>query len=1290
MGTLRPPERVSREADSGREFESSTRPKVTTWKKVASLILPSKSPTLASEDLYHASKPPRNKKPNPQCASNAVSRKLAIYLCCYALIAGTIALLGWVTNSPRLTDWINSGISIFPNTAVAAILLSLAVFFGLKETPSARVASRAFGTVVALIGAATLLEHISGLDVGIDTILINPHWGQRAAVVLGRMGPPASLCFLLLGTVLWLLTKRSSAHRSAPVLCIAALVIGLLGAIGYLFKADPLFSTAKLTGTALPTATILMALSVALLARAPDLEPVRTLLQQTAAGALARRCLGLAVLVPVALGWLFVIGRNLNWFDNGMGAAFLVLALVGLLSGLLWWCVKDVDRHEVASEMSRQRLETLLSTLPAAVYACDAQGRITFYNLRAAKFWGGEPKLNDSDERFCAACKCWFGDKLVEPEQTPMATAVKNGRSFRGLEAVFELPDGTKVPVVINVDPIFDLEGKPAGAITVFQDISSLKQAQAEVRIRGEQLQAIVDNTPECVKIVAADGTLRMMNRSGLCMIEAAGTADVVGKSVYDLIASEHRQTFRSMNERVCGGNGERLEFDIVTLNGARRHMETTAVPVRDPLTGGSAQLAVTRDITDRKKVEESLRQSEERFRLATFSEAITLYEQDSQLRYTWLYPPHPEHRQALGRSDIELLGNEEGATLAKCKSEVLKTGASQRQEVRATLPDGVRYYQLFISPRRNEAGEITGVAGAALDITERKIAEDAVRASRREMELELADTKLLQKTSATLIHENDVEALYKRIVGAAVTIMRSDMASMQIVDEKENGLRMLAWHGFPPEFGEVLKLNRPETKTSCSIARRTGKRVVVPDIESWEFLAGSPELEGHRQAGIRGVQSTPLLSRDGTVVGMISTHWRQAHQPSERELRLLDILARQAADLLERREAEESIARLAAIVEFSDDAIITKNLDGVITTWNKGAERLFGYTAEETIGKPVSMLIPHDRQEEEPDILRRLRLGQPIRPYETVRQRKDGSLLNISLTVSPLKDHSGGIMGASKIARDITELCRTREELAKSHQELEQRVAERTASLSQALAQLEEFSYTVSHDLRAPIRAMQGYAKAVFDDYGHLLDSQGHDYLDRIIRSGTRMDRLVRDILTYSRVARAEIAIEPVELNKLISDIVSHYPEMQEPQARIEITGTLGTVLAHEPSLAQAISNLLSNAVKFVARGVKPNIRIHSESILARDFDTTEVESPRSFIRFSIQDNGIGIRPEHQGRLFGLFERIHPDKKYEGTGIGLAVVRKAVERMGGRVGLHSNGDGGSTFWLELPNVAQL
>ena len=267
---------------------------------------------------------------------------------------------------------------------------------------------------------------------------------------------------------------------------------------------------------------------------------------------------------------------------------------------------------------------------------------------------------------------------------------------------------------------------------------------------------------------------------------------------------------------------------------------------------------------------------------------------------------------------------------------------------------------------------------------------------------------------------------------------------------------------------------------------------------------------------------------------------------------------------------------------------------------------------------------------------------------------------------------------GRELVARLETHLrlSRMRSEAEESerrlNRELEQRIQERTSSLREAITQMEEFSYSVSHDLRAPVRAMQGYAMAIKEDYGDRLDKPGKDFLDRIVQSGFRMDRLIRDILTYSRVTRRDVDLHPVSLDKLVRELLDQYPELSSHRADISIQGKLPDVRGHEPSLSQVISNLLNNAVKFVPPGVKPQVVIRSE-----------VDHER--VRLFVEDNGIGIKPQKQDRLFRMFERVHAGDKYEGTGIGLAIVRKAIERMGGKVGVESDGVRGSKFWIELP-----
>lgn len=379
--------------------------------------------------------------------------------------------------------------------------------------------------------------------------------------------------------------------------------------------------------------------------------------------------------------------------------------------------------------------------------------------------------------------------------------------------------------------------------------------------------------------------------------------------------------------------------------------------------------------------------------------------------------------------------------------------------------------------------------------------------------------------------------------------------------------------------------------------------------------------------------------------------------------------------------DQDQSRALLAAIVQNSDDAIISKNLDGIINTWNEGAERIFGYTPDEIVGKPITTLIPPELQEQEVEILARLRRGERLVHFETIRVSKDGRQIPVSLTISPIKDNQGRVIGASKIARDITErklaeknLADAREQLGSYAMNLERMIQERTQTLKKTVDELEAFSYSLSHDMRAPLRSIQSFVEIVLGDCGEKIGTEGTILLQRAINAAQRMDVLISDLLTFTRLSRAPVTIKLVDMEKLIRGIIRERAEFQEPHADIKLEPPLAPVQGNETSLTQCITNLLDNAVKFVAPGVAPRVRIYSER---RD----------DGVRVWFEDNGIGIDADARPRLFQMFQRAHSES-YPGTGIGLAIVRKAVERMNGEVGVEPGKGQGSRFWFELPPVS--
>jgi PAS domain S-box-containing protein len=376
-------------------------------------------------------------------------------------------------------------------------------------------------------------------------------------------------------------------------------------------------------------------------------------------------------------------------------------------------------------------------------------------------------------------------------------------------------------------------------------------------------------------------------------------------------------------------------------------------------------------------------------------------------------------------------------------------------------------------------------------------------------------------------------------------------------------------------------------------------------------------------------------------------------------------------ADITELKRAEEAAAQLAAIVTSSDDAIVGKDLRGVVTSWNDGAVRLFGYPASEMIGQPITRLIPPERQMEETEILGQIKRGENVRHFETVRVRKDGSAINISVTVSAIRNQAGKIIGASKVARDITEQKAAEETIRQLNTDLEQRVKERTAQLETANRELEAFSYSVSHDLRAPLRAIDGFSQAVLEDFGPKLPDEGRRYLQTIRYSAQQMGALIDDLLAFARLNRQEMNKRPIDTGRLVRSTLDELG-FPWPNRSVEVRiGDLPASSGDPVLLKQVWMNLLSNALKYTGKREKAALEIGC-------MKTDEADT------FFVRDNGTGFDMRYANKLFGVFQRLHRVEDYEGTGVGLAIVQRIVHRHGGRVWAEAAVDRGATFYFTL------
>ena len=393
--------------------------------------------------------------------------------------------------------------------------------------------------------------------------------------------------------------------------------------------------------------------------------------------------------------------------------------------------------------------------------------------------------------------------------------------------------------------------------------------------------------------------------------------------------------------------------------------------------------------------------------------------------------------------------------------------------------------------------------------------------------------------------------------------------------------------------------------------------------------------------------------------------------------------------DITERKKSEVEIQRLVNVVETSDDAIITKSIEGRILSWNKGAEQIYGYSAKEAIGKNVSILAPPELKNEMDELIEKVKLRIKINNYETLRLKKDGKLINIAITLSPVFDTSGKLIAISNISRDITENKNAEKQLEEytiklaninkilnveisDHEKAEIKLDRLIQKLKNSNEELEQFAYVSSHDLREPLRMIISFLELLKTNYTNDLDQDANNFINYALDGAKRMDVMINDLLEYSRISSQEREFEYIPCEKILETVLLNLKPAIEDVHAIITHDPLPLIYANKQQMIQLFQNLIGNAIKYRD---KDNPQIH---ISVKNVDDEYI--------FSIKDNGIGIDKKDLERIFTIFQRLHTQEEYKGTGIGLAISQKILQKHRGKIWADSEKDKGTTFYFTIPN----
>jgi PAS domain S-box-containing protein len=742
-------------------------------------------------------------------------------------------------------------------------------------------------------------------------------------------------------------------------------------------------------------------------------------------------------------------------------------------------------------------------------------------------------------------------------------------------------------------------------------------------------LAAIVESSDDAIVSKSLDGVITSWNKAAE---ETFGyrADEIIGKPIYTIIPPELVEEEKSILARL--GRGERIEhYETIRVrkDGVRRNISLSVSPVKDK-TGriiGTAKIA--RDITDDKTFERSSAQ----LRLAVeaapngmvmVNEEGVIILVNTQMERLFGY----ERAEMIGQSIEMLLPERYRAAHPRQRNDFFRSPLTRAmghgRDLYARRKNGSEFpVEVGLNPAATPDGIV--VLAAVIDITERKKIENDLAKSAAQFRLVVEAAPnglvLVDKDGTILMVNPQIEQMFGfervEMIGQSVEMLLPD--------------RYRAAH--PGQRNEFFR-------SPLKRAMGHGRDLFARRKDGTEFPV---------EVGL-----SPAETPDGTVV-------------------LASVI-----DITARKQTEQTLTEQARLLDLSKDAIVVRDLKGRVMYWNRGAELLYGWSKGEAQGQDVFALLQSNFSEPFDDVSEKFRL-QGSWEGEIVQTTREGKKVTVFARWTLERDKNGQPLRVLQTQTDITERIQAREALAKAHEklsrhaaDLEKVVAERTAHLRATIAELESVSYSLSHDMRAPLRTIQSFSQIVLAEAGEKLGPMETDLLQKTISAASRLDRLIQDVLIYSRVGRESIALTSLDVERLLRQIIHERPDFQSPKTEIEIQSPLAPVLGHEAYLTQCITNLLDNAVKFIPPGRPPGIRVWSEP---RDHQ----------VRLWFEDNGIGIEKDAQERVFGVFQRIHSDIAYPGTGIGLSIVRKAVERMGGTAGVESEPGQGSRFWLQLP-----
>ncbi|MDB6031804.1 MAG: hypothetical protein JWM16_2142 [Verrucomicrobiales bacterium] len=927
-----------------------------------------------------------------------------------------------------------------------------------------------------------------------------------------------------------------------------------------------------------------------------------------------------------------------------------------------WASIQRVCSERRLKE-SELQLRTIADLVPDLLWRHDPEGQSNWHNRQWTEYTG-QSEEDSSGLGWLAVTHPDEREQILNGFRHAMetGTAIRNEIRLRRQDGQFRW-------FLVRAEPRRDSRGQIIQWFGAATDMHEQRMALEALTAEEERYRMLIELAPHTIWMSEWDGAIIYCSAwwydyTGLSKEET------LGMGWTNAIHPDHREKLKQEWLAAVRGVGE---WNVEVLlrraeDGAYHWHLARGLPIRDEQGRITRWIGIAVDVHDRKEATQALQREKALLEglAESLRDGILIVSDEGKLLYfnqRFLEIWHmPTEIMASSSDEVALRWAVNQVEVPEdFRARVLAVYQDTTRPVQAELrmKDG-RVYDHFGAPVRK--GDVHyGWVWTFRDITEQKRAEADLRASE-------SKHQFLNQFNEGIRELNDAG----EIMAAAARLLGQHLGSSccAYADIESETEHFHVEGAFAEGCAGIAGKYRLSLLGSAATGlMQAGQTLVIYDAEV--ELEPKEGVEMFGALGARALICCPLV-KEGRLRAMMMVHQAAARQWKSNEVHLVEAVVERCWSTIERARAEralrESEQRFRQLADAMPQLVWTLTPEGKPEYVNR---RWRDYTGIEDVHNQrwLDAVHPEDRDKTLGAWMDAQREGSDICLEHRVLG-KDGYQW-FQARVVAIKDPSGRVLKWCGSATDFDDVVRARETLARNQAELERFVSERTAKLQETIAQLEAFSYSISHDMRGPLRAMQGFSYLLLQRFKDKLDPEGIDYLQIIERSAKRLDLLIQDVLSYSRIAREAVRLEPVQVSRLVRDIVNQYPGLQAPQAEVKIQEPMPLVLAQPSYLTQVLSNLISNAVKFVPSERQPKIEIRAER-------------RNGSVRILIEDNGIGIDPKDQARIFNIFERVYSQEEFEGTGIGLSIVRKAMDRMGGRVGVDSTTGEGSCFWIEL------